>query len=227
MKFTILLSVLTCAALSGCAGVKFAEAPVNAVMPDSFTKRSIYPSTVAAYEFQDLAGTILSVIPGKDPIRVGIVRSQGGGQYLAFAANLSVDAMVDFELDDISRASTDYTNDVIMKLTSWVKSHPKPNSNTSRLWVKSVVLTRQTMTNFVKINANASSQVGEVTGVKTGVYRKAENSTRSTILGFDAFDIDQLVAQVNSAPQEYKSHESFLETTRSITKLQGQIRFEK
>lgn len=248
MKFAIVPLILTCAGLTGCAGVKFAEAPVNAVMPDSFTKRSIYPSAVAVYEFQDLAGTILSVEQGKDPIRVGIIRSQtqtpvaipiaealnyyhsriqqgvsGGGQYLAFAANLSADAMVDFELDDISRASTDFTNDMVSKLTDWVNIHPKPNNNTTRLWVKSIVLTRQTLTNFVKIDANASGQVGEVTGVKTGVYRKAENTTRSTILGFDAFDIDQLVGQVKAAPREITNLESLLETTRSIQKLQGKL----
>lgn len=250
MKSTILSLVFTCVALSGCAGVKFAEAPVNAVMPDSFTKRSIYPSAVAAYEFQDLAGSILSVEPNKDPIRVGIVRAQaqvpvaipitealnyyhskiqqgvtGGGEYLSFAASLSAEAMVDFELDDISRASTDYTNDVINQLTTWVNSHPKPNNSTSRLWVKSVVLTRQTLTNYVKIDADASGQVGEVTGVKAGVYRKAENSTRSTILGFDAFDIDHLVAQLQSTPPEVMSRNSGLEAARSIQKLNGLLRF--
>ncbi|MCK9621342.1 MAG: hypothetical protein M0R47_12490 [Methylobacter sp.] len=252
MKNLVLPSILFCIALSGCAGVKFAEAPVNAVMPESFTKRSIYPSAIAVYEFQELAGTILSVESGKDPLRVGILRSlnqaptalpiteslnyyhsriqqgvSGGGQYLAFAANLSADAMVDFELDDISRASTDYTDEVITKLTEWVKKHPKPNSNTSRLWVKSVVLTRQKLTNFVKIDANASGQVGEVTGVKVGVYRKDENSNRSTILGFDAFDIDQLVAQAEAAPADIKTSNSLLEITRSVQKLQGQLRFEK
>lgn len=245
-------AIALCALLSGCAGVKFAEAPVNSVMPDSFTKRSIYPSAIAAYEFQELAGTILSVESGKDPLRVGIIRSQGqvpvsipiteslnyyhsriqkgvsgGGQYLAFAASMSAEAMVDYELDDIARASTDYTDDVITRLTAWVKSHPKPNNNTARLWVKSVVLTRQTLTNFVKIDANASGQVGEVTGVKAGVYRKAENSTRSTILGFDAFDIDQLVSQIEKASEGSKNHDSLLEKTRTIQKLQGTLRLDK
>ncbi len=243
MKLRIFIFMLASIMLSGCSGVRFAQAPVNTVMPESFTNRSTYPSAVAAYEFQELVGSIISTEPGKDLIRVGVVRAaasvpasipvtdslnyyhsriqQGAsakGGYLAFAVNLSADAMVDLELDDIARATTDYNEEVIAKLNDWVKNHPRPTADTKRVWVKSVVLTRQLLTNYVKIDANASGQVGEVTGVKTGIYRKSDNTTRSTIIGLETFDVDQLA---NSFQQTSGKITPQLERARKIETYRG------
>lgn len=243
MKIRAYALIFIITLVSGCTGIRFAKAPVNAPIPVAFTQRSTYPSSVTSYEFEQLVGAIISVTPDKGLTRVGQVlastsepraipienalnyyhsRIQQGisakGGYFAFTANMSADSLVDLELDDIARATTEYNDEVILKLNEWVRNHPKPNEVTQRIWVKTAVLTRQTITDYVKISANASGQIGEVTGVQTGVYRKSDNSSRSTIIGFDSYDVDQLV---NSFQQNSKQLIPQLEPTRSVESYRG------
>ena len=73
--------------------------------------------------------------------------------------------------------------------------HPKVDAQTSRVWVKAVVLTKRVYQSQNKIEANASGQVGDVVGVKTGIYRKSDTELKSVDIAFEAFDIDLLAAQ--------------------------------
>jgi hypothetical protein len=214
-----------------CAGVKFANAPVNADIPDSFKKRALYPAGVAAYDFQDFVGNILIIKENEDPLRIGIIRpasftpivipiddpnnyyksrvqkgAEVKGAYLAFAANFSTEQLAELELVDIARAGISFDDqnnfqEVVEKAKIWVHDHPKTELSIKRLWVKSAVVTRRLYNDFIKIDANASGQVGDVVGVSTGVYNKSSTTIKSVILSFEAFDIDELVDQSSAIAQ--------------------------
>ena len=219
--------MLVSALLTGCTGLKLAESPINRSLPESFTKRALYPAGVAAYEFQDLVGNILRIKNDEDPIRIGLIRPNGfvtvvepitdplnyyksriqqgaeaQGSYLAFAANFKADQLAELELIDIARSGVAFNTDVIFnqittQATAWVNQHPNSDSAVTRLWIKSVVLTRRIYNDYTKINVNASGVVGGAVGVSTGVYNNSEQSIQSVIIAFEAFDIDQLVEQLS------------------------------
>src|SRR5438132_642117 len=210
-----------------CSGVKLAAAPVNKQIPESFTQRSVYPGGVAGYDFQDLVGNILFVEGGKDPLRIEVIRpsayisavipisdsnnfyrsriqkgAEAQGAFLAFAAKFSAEDMAELTLDDIARAGIEFKDEatwteVKNKIISWVQVHPNNNQNASRLWIKSVVLSRRVYNGHTKIDADASGQVGDVTGVKTGIYHKDEEGIKGVMLGFEAFDVDKLATEAS------------------------------
>ncbi len=214
--------------LTGCAGVKFANAPVNKELPESFTKRALYPAGVAAYEFQDLVGNILLIKKNEDPMRIGMIRpkdyqnvvipitepynyyksriqkgAEVKGSYLVFAANFTSEQMAELELVDIARAGITLENvsilqQIIDSAYNWVNQHPNNDPSITRLWVKSVVLTRRIYNEFTNVGAKATGQVGDVVGVSTGVYNKSEESIRSVLIAFEVFDIDKLVKESKS-----------------------------
>ncbi|NKF90716.1 hypothetical protein GO286_03002 [Ralstonia solanacearum] len=236
MKLLWSLLALTASMLAGCGGVKFAPASVNEPIPDTFSKRAVYPAGVAGYEIGNLVGNVLIVREGADPVRVDVIwpsgfvptitpitdpnsyyrsRIQAGaqaqGEYLAFAAKFSADEMADLTLADAAMSSVDFSQaatwpDVRGKIATWVRTHPKSDSGSRRLWVKTVVLTRKVYNSYSKIGADASGQVGEVTGVKTGIYRKSDNEIKSVIIGYEAFDVD-LIASDTFNPVPAMSHQ--------------------
>lgn len=223
MKNLVLISIISTFLIS-CSGVKFASAPVNKALPETFTNRAIYPAGVAGYEFQDLVGNILKVDSGKNPIRIGLIRpdsykseiipitdannyyksriqrsAEASGSYLAFSANFSAEKLAELTLIDIARAGiilndNNTFKEILDSAKVWVETHPKGTNSAKRLWVKSVVLTRRVYNDFTKIEADASGQKSDVVGVSTGVYSKDENSIKSVIIAFEAFDIDELVS---------------------------------
>ena len=223
MKNLFLIPIISIFLIS-CSGVKFASAPVNKDLPETFTNRSIYPAGVAGYEFQDLVGNILKVDSGQNPIRIGVIRpasykseivpitdannyyksriqkgAEANGNYLAFAAKFSAEKLAELTLIDVARAGIvlDDMNsfkEILDSAKVWVEAHPKGTSTANRLWVKSVVLTKRVYNDFTEIKANASGQQSDVVGVSTGVYSKDENSIKSVIIAFEAFDIDELVS---------------------------------
>jgi hypothetical protein len=225
IKEVFAILVLT---LTGCAGVRFAQSPVNTDLPESFTKRALYPAGIAAYDFQDLVGNILKIKQNEDPLRIGIVRpntyeakvipiddpnnyyksriqrgASAKGSYLAFTGSFSADQLAEVELIDIARSGISFDNqnifqEIVDTAKKWVQNHPKTDPTIKRLWVKSAVLTRKLYNEFVKIDANASGQTGEVVGVSTGIYNKNSTIIKSVILGFEALDIDELVNQSSS-----------------------------
>lgn len=229
MKNLWSLLALTVSMLAGCGGVRFAPASVNEPIPDTFSKRAVYPAGVAGYEIGDLVGNVLIVREGADPVRVDVIRpngfvaaitpitdpnnyyrsriqagAQAQGDYLAFAAKLSADEMADLMLADVAMSSVDFSqaatwSDVRGKIAAWVRQHPKSDSGSRRLWIKTVVLTRRVYNSYSKINADASGQVGEVTGVKTGIYRKSENDIKSVIIGYEAFDVDLIASDTSTS----------------------------
>ncbi len=210
-------------AFYACSGVKFANSPTNKALPDSFTKRSLYPAGVAGYEFQDLVGNIIKIKANEDPVRIGVIRpdtydnavipitdpnnyyksrvqkgAEAQGSYLSFAAEFSAEQLAELELVDIARAGITLDNStvfqqILTKATSWVQQHPKNDTSIKRLWIKSVVLTRRIYNDFTNVGAKASGQVGNVVGVSTGVYNKSEESDKSVIISFESFDIDEFV----------------------------------
>jgi len=246
----VLLAVaLTC----GCSGVKFAAAPINRQIPEAFTQRSVYPGGVAGYDLQDLVGNILFVETGKDPLRIDVIRPVGyvnavipitnsnnfyrsriqagaeaQGSYLAFAAKFSAEEMAELTLDDIARAGIELKDeatwtDIKNKIIAWVRGHSKTNPNSSRLWIKSVVLSRRVYNSHTKIDANASGQVGDVTGVKTGVYRKDEDGIKSVMLGFEAFDVDRLATEASKQRWLSLPPTGLFEKTRFTGVIDGRI----
>jgi hypothetical protein len=256
MKAKYLALLIAVAGICGCAGVKFAPAPVNEPMPEAFTKRSVYPGGVAGYDFQDLVGNILFIEAENDPIRIDVIRPTGyknevipvtdpnnfyrsriqtgaeaQGSYLAFAAKFTADEMAELTLDDIARTGIVLSNeatwaDIKNKIVAWVQAHPKKNPNAKRLWGKSVVLNRRVYNSHTKIDANTSGQVGDVTGVKTGVYRKAENAIKSVMLSFEAFDVDKLASEAARMRFFSLSADELLEKARYIGVIEGKIKIE-
>jgi len=124
------------------------------------------------------------------------------GSYLAFAADFANDQMAELTLEDVARADVPFTQqsfaELTSLLTSWVQSHPKNDPNVKRMWVKSVVLTTRLYTAGTKISANASAQIGSVVGVKSGIYSTNNETVKSTVIGFEAFDIDEFVGQLGN-----------------------------
>lgn len=236
-----------------CSGVKFAAASVNKQVPESFTQRAVYPAGVAGYDFQDLVGNILFTEAEKDPLRIDVIRPAGyvsavipitdsnsfyrsrvqqgaeaQGSYLAFAAKFSAEDMAELTLDDIARAGIEIKDgamwvDIQKKLVAWVKAHPKVNANAKRLWVKSVVLSRRVYNSHTKIDANASAQVGDVTGVKTGVYRKDEDGIKSVMLGFEAFDVDRLASELAKPRELALAPAALFENARYVGVIEGKL----
>lgn len=227
LKRSFIYLLLAGLSFSSCAGVKFGESTVNATLPDVFKDKAVYPAGVAGYKFEDLVGVIILVKKGQDPLPIGLIRptayvrnvipitdpnnyyksriqkgAEAQGSYLSFAANFSADRMAELELSDIARAGIhwDGTNfdEVITQAAAWVESHPNADPTVTRIWVKDVVLTKRIYSDYTKIAADASGQVGPVVGVKGGIYNNAENVIKSVILSFDAYDIDKMVSNAKS-----------------------------
>lgn len=248
-KLIILLLVVSTA--SGCAGVKFAPANTNEPIPDAWKNRALYPAGVAGYEFQDLVGNVLVIRNSQDPLRVGLIRpdsyenkvipitdpnnfyrsriqkgAEAEGAYLAFAAKFSADDMAELTLVDVARAGIVLNDagsfaEILSKMKAWVASNPKADPNSQRLWVKAVVLSRRAYSSHTKIDSNASGQVGDVTGVKTGVYRKDESTIKSVIIGFEAFDIDELSKQPPALGLTAGVLENLVEKHRFVGLIEG------
>jgi len=209
------------ALFSSCAGVKFGNSDVNNPIPDGMKERSLYPAGVSVYEFQDLVGNVLIVKTGINPRRAGIVLPAGyvasvipitdpenyyhsriqkgaetNGSYLTFAANLSADDLKEITVIDVARAGVALTEtswaSIIDKCKTWVSANPKKEGET-RLWIKAVVVSRQTLQSYNQINADASGQIGNVVGVKGKVYNNNKEENKSAIIAFEAFDIDSMI----------------------------------
>jgi len=252
MKAIRLCAVLASVWLCGC-GVKFAASPVNKTVPESFARRAVFTGSFDPYCFQDIVGNILSVEPDKDAVRIDVIRPAGyvnevvliedslnyyrsriqtgaeaQGAYLLFAAKFSSEDLAELTLDDVARAGIELKEESTWaelreRIVTWVMDHPNPNPGRSRLWIKSAVLSRKVYTGYTKIDSSASGQVGEVTGVKTGVYRKDEESIRSVILGVEAFDIDLLARGLVSVGLTGRSREDSLKTARFTGVITGTL----
>jgi hypothetical protein len=251
IKFLTLITFV----FSGCAGVKFANAPVNKPLPETFTNRSLYPAGVAAYEFQDLVGNILRIKANQNPLRIGMIRpnnfvsvvipitesnnyyksriqkgAESKGSYLAFAADFSEEQLAEIELIDIARAGIRFENDTIFdQITSraqeWVRNNPKTDTSVTRVWIKSVVLTKTIYNEFTNVGIKASGQVGDVVGVTTGVYNKSAETIRSVLISFEAFDIDELVKNsINSTTNLKGMFPIAKEQIRTISIYPGTIK---
>jgi hypothetical protein len=235
MKIVKSLFIFLSIIFVGCGGVKFAQAPINLDLPESFKQRSAYPAGVMGYQFQDLIGSILLIKRDVNPIILGIIRPdsfiskmipitdpnnyyksriQKGaelkGSYLAFASNLSKEDLVEYELIDIARAGIEFTSSetfsqIVNKSKQWVRNNPKTDSSNVRLWIRAVVLTKESRYAFTKIDINAKGQVGDVVGVSTGIYHKNENSNRGVLISFEAIDIDVLAQQSLSDSERFST----------------------
>jgi len=125
------------------------------------------------------------------------------GSYLAFTANMSAGDMAELTLSDISRSEVPITGaqwaEIVAQLATWVASHPKSGDAGQRIWIQAVVLTQQVYVSSTVIGSSASAQVGSVVGVlgvggKTEVHHLSEDSVKSVQVAFEAFDVDELVA---------------------------------
>lgn len=253
MKTSCVSAFLATLLTAGCAGVKFAPASVNKPVPEAFTQRSVYPAGVAGYDFQDLVGNILFVKANSDTLRIDVIRpssyvnavtpitdsnnfyrsriqkgAEVQGAYLAFAAKFSAEDMAELTLDDIARSGIELKDEATWteiknKVVEWVKAHQKTDESSSRIWVKSVVLSRRIYNSHTKIEADASGQVGDVTGVKTGVYRKDEEGIKSVMLGLEAFDVDKLANEASKSRATAITPSELLEKSRYLGVIEGKL----
>lgn len=224
------------------SGVQFASSPVNKPLPKAFTERTVCLKGGSEYVIDDLVGNVITKQNSQDFITIGMIRPanyvsqvipikeslnyyhsriQSGaaveGSYLVFSTTLGAEDMAEITLDDIAIASINLKDeatwsDIQSKINKWVKEHPKNNPKESRLWIRSVIMTRVVYNTYTKINADASGQVGAVVGVKTGVYRNNEDQTKSVIVGFDVYDVDEYSKRITKRLPE-------LEGSRKIKTL--------
>ena len=216
----------------GC-GVTFGDVKTNLPIPEGFRARSVYPSGVAAYTFEDLVGAILVLEEGKDPVRLGLIlppkypvevqviekplhsyesritsgaSAQGG--YLAFAADMKTDTIVHIKLADAAKAGISYTQDP----NAWPSIEEQlikwvkehpKKGNETRIWIKELVLVSKSFNTYSKISSNASGQVGSVTGVEGGVYATYDKDDLTSIITFESVDIDRVVGLLK--PNDDKS----------------------
>lgn len=175
--------------------------------------------------FQDIVGGVVVLKDGDAPLLVSLIRPTGyvatvipivdpntyyksrikkgaeaQGSYLTIAAKLSVDEMIDLEIVDASFAGIPFDTDVPFKdilaqAQVWVKSHPKIDPSSSRIWVKEAVLTRTIISTTNIIDADASGTVGPIVKVGTKIYNNNETQNKSIQIGLVAYDIDKLVQQ--------------------------------
>lgn len=242
--------------LSGCGGVRIAQSSINNTLPPAYTTRSIYPSGVAAYDFNDLVGNVLEIkkASATGPLRLAIIRpadykdsiqiltqqnslnyyhsliTRGGaaqGAYLSFSASFTDDQTVEYTLYDIGQASIEFTpksfNEVETAIEAWVKQHPRTDTSTKRIWLKSVVLSSSLYTAGVKMTGSASAVVaGPAVNVNGSIYSTSNETIKGTIIGFDYFDVDDMVSSMaveNAAP--VKNYNKF-KSKRQLT-ISGKI----
>jgi hypothetical protein len=128
------------------------------------------------------------------------------GNYLAFAAKFSQDQIADYTLIDIAQASIPFSTttftEVVNGLKKYVENHPKPANGSKRIWVKSAVLSSTLYTAGNKISSNASGVIGTTIGVNGSVYNTNNQTIKGTVIGFDYFDIDELVGQPTKGMDE-------------------------
>ena len=258
INFKLILALLLLPLLCAC-GVKFGDAPVNLPVPEGFRSRSVYPTGVAAYTFEDLVGAILVIEKGRDPERLGIVlptdqtvevhlietplhsyesritagaEAQGG--YLAFAARMKSNSIAHIRLSDVARAGVRYVNrpdvwqSIESQLVEWVESHPK-KGNEKRVWIKELVLVQKSLNVYHEISANASGQVGAVTGVEGKVYATYEKDDLTTLVTFDCSDIDYVVDLLKRKEEKnfeamLLTPEQILEKARYAQEIQGEVK---
>lgn len=123
------------------------------------------------------------------------------GNYLAFSAKFSDDQIADYTLMDIAQSSINLNQASFTEITnglrSYVNDHPKPANISRRIWIKSVVLSSSIYTAGNKISADASGVIGSTFGVNGSVYNTNNQTIKGTIIGFDYFDVDQLVGALS------------------------------
>ena len=121
------------------------------------------------------------------------------GNYMAFAAKFSQDQIADYTIVDVAFASIPFNQasftEIVNGLKKYVQEHPKPADGGKRIWIKSVVLSSTLYTAGNQIKANASGVVGPTMGVNGNVYNTNNQTIKGTVIGFDYFDIDELVGQ--------------------------------
>ncbi len=124
--------------------------------------------------------------------------AEAEGSYLSFAASFSANEMAELEMVDIGFVNISLNavqfDDIKKKAEAWVNSNPKDTSvpGLRRIWVKSVVLTSRRFTSSTEISANASGVATPAVKVGGKVYSTSNTSIRSVLMGFEAYDIDEL-----------------------------------
>ena len=124
--------------------------------------------------------------------------AEAEGSYLSFAASFSASEMAELEMVDIGfvniSLNAEQFDDIKKKAQAWVQTNPKDVNvpGLQRIWVKSVVLTSRRFTASTEISANASGVASPAVKVGGKVYSTSNTSIRSVLMGFEAYDIDEL-----------------------------------
>jgi len=119
------------------------------------------------------------------------------GKYVTFSADLDAKTVVQLKLFDSVRAGIVFAanvgawDQVKAKMFKWVAEHPKTNPDSTRLWVKTVVLVSKSSTVYRAVTAN-SSVLGTALQVKGSVYGSDKKTEMSTIITLEAVDMDKV-----------------------------------
>lgn len=205
----------------GCAGLQFADEPINQDLPRAFTNRTLWPDTsIFRYRLTELAGTVIYAVeqpggaveyrrqsrllaPGFAPevevIRDGTIYSSkidkgaaAKGSYLALAVDFSDDRMAELTIVDSGLVFIPWDK-VPLQALQEEAAKPRP-TGTRRLWVQAVLLSEVTKSYFREIKANASGVVGSTFGASGKVYNQNSATSREPVMGLLVVDLDALAA---------------------------------
>jgi hypothetical protein len=192
----------------------------DTIIPGEFKKRSVYSGAISPYTFQYAVGRMYEVRPDSSlkpllgavyptkPFRCSLSLltieqsqhyhsriTQGfglGGQYLAIAANLKGNQMIDFTMyDDVVASIGQISDSTFRAVVAWAKKNPRVDPAQRRVWITEVVRTRRTWVEFDTVNVSVTAQIGELVGVNGTVYRRHEKDNQDFVLGYYTCDIDE------------------------------------
>ena len=148
--------------------------------------------------------------------------AEANGSYLAFAAKFKADDVSEVTISDIARSGIILTennwNEIKPKIIAWASLHPK-NAGETRIWIKAVVVSRETTKDLTDITGDTSAQIGNVVSVEGKVYNSRSEETRTPIISFEALDIDELAVEA----KDKSNNNTIINNTIQLTNLSKEI----
>jgi len=237
--------------LSGCVGVRFADETINRVLPDDFKNRNIYPETdIFKYKLDSLVGRILVCQPDQINDRIcdcdlkitRIIKNgttpetispeqkvfsskidQGAsaqGSYLAFAAKFSAEQVAEILITDSALVFIKDDDVPIEDLKQYVQSNPRVGQE-KRFWIQGALLATIIQRELIKIDTDAEGVVGNVSGIKGGVYNHRGQESNDYRISLLMPDIDRDLEKDIKAfsMPDTKNHGILIRSIRGIERL--------
>jgi hypothetical protein len=228
-------------------------ASANLPPPDGLNKRAVYSGVMSGYNFQDVVGCILKVRPDGSAsildvfipdttfkVSVKLYDKPGNWYqsriqkvkavklncpYLAFVADMAERAMVYYSLaDDAEATGGKTTHEWMVALGDWAERNRLVDPSVHRLWVRGVVRSVETRTQYDSVGANAGAQYGELVGVNGTVYRRSEQSSCSWVYGLDVIDVDSVATRARAHDIDRLTADEVWERYRYTGPLYGTLK---